>query len=90
MYHCYVCGAPAEEPPWGNDGRTPLFEICPCCGCEFGYQDASTKGIESLRAQWLAGGGNWRDTTFKPAGLNLEEQLSQIPKALPVGIVKNS
>jgi hypothetical protein len=89
VYHCFVCGAPTEDPPWGEDGRTPLFEICPCCGCEHGYEDASTRGIESLRTEWLAGGGNWREPEFKPIGFSVEEQLRKIPKELPVGILRN-
>jgi hypothetical protein len=90
VYYCYVCGAPTEDPPRGENGHTPLFEFCPCCGCEYGYQDASTKGIETLRAKWLAGGGKWREPELKPPSPTLEKQLRQIPKELPVGIFKNS
>jgi hypothetical protein len=90
LHHCYVCGAPSEDSPWGEDGRSPLFEICPCCGCEHGYEDASIKGIEKLRAEWLATGGKWREPKYQPAGLTLEQQLSNIPQELPVGILKSS
>lgn len=90
MHHCCVCGAPTEDPPWGEDGCTPLFEICPCCGCEHGYEDSTLKGIENLRAEWLSGGGKWLEPKYKPSDLSLEQQLSQIPKELPVGILKNS
>jgi hypothetical protein len=88
-HHCYVCGAPAEDPPWGEDGRTPQFEICPCCGCEHGYEDCTVAGIERLRAEWQSAGGVWREPKFKPANLSLEQQLAQIPGQLPAGILKN-
>lgn len=35
QYNCRVCGLRLEEPPWGRDGATPLFEIRPCCGVRF-------------------------------------------------------
>src|SRR5215471_12008674 len=36
---CRVCGLLLESPPWGDDGRTPLFEYCPCCGGEWDQPD---------------------------------------------------
>jgi hypothetical protein len=43
-------------------GRLPYppadYHICPCCGTEFGNDDA-TFSYEQLRETWLAGGGNW-------------------------------
>lgn len=89
MHHCLVCGAPTEDPPWGEDGRTPLFEICPSCGCEFGYEDSSVAGINRLRAAWLASGGKWREPKFKPADLEIEAQIALIPSQLPIGVLRN-
>jgi hypothetical protein len=34
------------------------YNICPCCGIEFGLDDAF-EGYEELRNQWLAAGGSW-------------------------------
>lgn len=79
-YRCYVCGAPAEDPPWGHDGRTPSFDICPCCGCEHGYEDSTLAGIERLRAAWLAAGGHWREPGFKPVIPNLSSEEITIRK----------
>lgn len=59
--YCRVCGYEPEEPPWGEDGCTPSFEICPSCGVEWGYQDATDAGVRRYRAAWLANGGNWAD-----------------------------
>lgn len=49
-YLCPVCGYGMEDPP--SD-----FNICPCCGTEFGYHDANTS-TNTLRAAWLRGGQN--------------------------------
>lgn len=34
------------------------YHICPCCGTEFGNDDAEFS-YEHLREMWLAGGANW-------------------------------
>lgn len=31
---CRVCGLPLDEDPWGEDGKTPNYTICPCCGVD--------------------------------------------------------
>lgn len=55
-WRCRVCGLRQGSPPWGEDGKTPSFEICDCCGVEFGYEDASPKAAEAYRQAWLARG----------------------------------
>lgn len=37
-FYCRVCGLYLGYQPWGEDGKTPSYEICPCCGVEFGYE----------------------------------------------------
>jgi hypothetical protein len=39
--------------PWGDDGQTPSYEICPNCNAEFGYEDASENGIANYRIKHL-------------------------------------
>lgn len=90
MYHCYVCGAPTEEAPWGTEGRCPSYIICPCCGCEFGYEDATSRGVSVLRANWLATGGVWREPDYRHSFLTLDQQLLMIPKELPAGVAASS
>ena len=90
MHCCHVCGAETSTPPWGEDGFTPLYEICQCCGCEFGYNDATYAAIEHHRQLWLATGGNWRDPKAKPPDLTREEQITRIPSELPHGILRNN
>lgn len=37
---CHVCGYPlGDYNPWGDDGKTPTYDICPCCGVEWGNED---------------------------------------------------
>ena len=53
LHICRVCGYCDEELfPWGEDGETPTFEICPCCNVEFGYEDAQISSIIRYRKKW--------------------------------------
>src|SRR5712692_7791736 len=51
-YRCPVC----------MYGRLPYpprdYHICPCCGTEFGNDDAEFTH-EQLREMWVAGGAHW-------------------------------
>lgn len=58
-YVCRVCGCVLDAPPWGDDGSTASFDICPCCGVEFGYEATTLAGIGEFRREWLAGGAKW-------------------------------
>lgn len=81
-YRCRVCGHAEPTPPWGEDGKTPSFEYCDCCGVEFGYPDATLTGIRRYRSNWLAKGAPWFRKDTKPAGWNVqqaEEQLKHVP-----------
>lgn len=52
MYTCPVCRYPAMRNPPCD------FNICPCCGVEFGYEDAN-RSHEDLRAVWIESGRKW-------------------------------
>lgn len=77
--NCRVCGFELPEPPWGEDGETPTWEICPCCGTEFGYEDCTVQAAKKRRAQWLASGANWFNEALKPSDWLLERQLADVP-----------
>lgn len=47
-WDCLVCGHPGLE----EDPRRSTHEICPCCGTQFGYDDAQASHAE-LRQAWL-------------------------------------
>ena len=77
---CRVCGKLQYDPPWGEDGQCPTYDICDCCGVEFGYGDCTLKAVRAFRERWLANGANWKYLKEKPTNWSLEEQLKQIPK----------
>jgi len=79
-YHCRVCGLYYDDLPWGEDGATPIFEICPCCGVEFGYEDRTYETVKMFREKWLLAGSKWFMQKEKPLEWNLEEQLRNIPE----------
>lgn len=49
------------------------YHICPCCGTEFGNDDADLTH-EQLREMWLAGGAHWF-FGISPDGWNWFTQL---------------
>jgi hypothetical protein len=78
---CRVCGLELREAPWGMDGTTPLFDYCPCCGVEFGYQDSTPISARSYRDAWIARGTVWADPDERPTGWDLDEQLAHVPSS---------
>ncbi|RJL35657.1 hypothetical protein D5H75_02395 [Bailinhaonella thermotolerans] len=79
LYGCRVCGLIQDSAPWGLDGRSPSFDICPCCGVEFGYEDATLVSILVFRQKWLEDGAPWWDSELKPGGWDLALQLESVP-----------
>ena len=77
-YHCTVCGLPLGFAPWGKDKNSPTYNICPCCGVEWGNEDYTTASRTEYRNKWLAAGAKWFEPQKKPANWNLEEQLNNI------------
>lgn len=51
-HQCPVCGFSALFAPPAD------FEICPCCGTEFGYDDDRYSHLQ-LRSRWMARGAPW-------------------------------
>lgn len=76
---CRVCGYRSEDPPWGEDGRSPLYEFCPCCGVEHGYQDSTLAGARKYREEWISSGALWEEAGVKPDNWTLDEQLRHVP-----------
>ena len=74
-FTCPVCGFPGLSEPAHDAHGCGSFEICPCCGTEFGYDDA-TRSHAELRKAWLAAGAPWWSQTDRPAPRwNAAEQL---------------
>lgn len=59
---CRICGFLLEEKPWGEDGEAPTYDICPCCGVEFGNEDYCLDSIREYRIRWINNGCQW----FRP------------------------
>jgi hypothetical protein len=79
LHACRVCGLHQPFLPWGDDGATPSFDICDCCGVEFGYEDATRDGVIRYRGIWIESGAKWHAPRCRPAGWDLESQLRSIP-----------
>jgi hypothetical protein len=62
---CPVCGYDdLDERPF-TEGGYPTYEICPCCGFEFGYDDeAAGFSYTAFREKWIAGGFRWFENVF--------------------------
>lgn len=75
---CRVCGWESAGYPWGEEGLKPSFEICPCCGVEFGNDDSSAKGVRQARARWMEDGYPWTVAEEKPVDWQADTQLGRL------------
>ena len=78
--NCRVCGFHMMDAPWGEDGQSPTYEICPCCGVEFGNEDYTLESTKLYRKQWLSKNVKWFEHKEKPLDWDLEKQMYNIPK----------
>jgi hypothetical protein len=77
---CRVCGyLDEQDPPWGEDGETPSFDICVCCGVTHGYQDTLVESVKKYRKTWMDSGCQWETKRFLPTNWNASEQLENVP-----------
>ncbi len=75
---------PPYEDLWGMGS----YEVCSCCGYEFGHDDNPGMGrpisfVEHLQEWVEADGQSWFAPEDKPKGWSLEAQLSQAGYPLP-------
>jgi len=78
-HECRICGYYSDNFPWGEDGESPSFQLCPCCGVQFGKEDCTLASIKEYRAEWISKGGKWYDKNEKPEGWDMESQMKKIP-----------
>ena len=77
---CRVCGLGLGGfLPWGEDGVTPSYSICPCCGVEFGLEDSGLSNVLSARDFWLEQGAQWFQSEEKPPSWDKDKQMLNIP-----------
>ncbi|MCD6620003.1 hypothetical protein [Aeromonas veronii] len=77
--NCRVCGYELDDYPWGEDGNSPTWDICSCCGTEFGYEDCTLPSVRKKRQDWIAHGCEWFEKKSKPINWSLEHQFENIP-----------
>jgi hypothetical protein len=79
-FTCPVCGwTGLDEAPYDAHG-CPSYEICPCCGVEHGYDDASS-AHDALRAEWIARGMSWWSSVrSSPVGWDPVAQLAALER----------
>jgi hypothetical protein len=67
------------EPPYSEYFGMPSYEVCDCCGFEFGNDDEPGIGKPaSFRAyldEWVADGEKWFSAEKRPASWSLSVQL---------------
>jgi|ERR1700690_3952945 len=68
-YHCPVCFFDEMQYPARN------YNICPCCGTEFGNDDVEYS-YDELRYRWIIDGGQWFYDQ-PPANWNAWAQLAK-------------
>ncbi|OOR12035.1 hypothetical protein BW897_15000 [Bacillus cereus] len=76
---CLICGFDdLLDPPYDED-EDPSYEICPCCGFQFGFDDCDQGyTFVEYREKWLEKGAIWHNNAKKPTGWSLEKQLKNI------------
>jgi len=71
-YYCTVCGYDALTRPPAD------YNICPCCGTEFGYDDVA-HSLDELRNLWFAKGAAWfSDHTPPPPEWDVFRQIANL------------
>ena len=79
-YLCPICGFPdLDEPAYDLLTGDPTFEICPCCGHEYGYGDPTTlTGKENFLRKWIGMGTPWSTPDLRPPNWDARLQLKEI------------
>jgi hypothetical protein len=67
-------------PPYSQYFGEPSFEVCDCCGFEFGNDDepgtAQPQSFEEYLKEWIQDACIWFSADAKPASWSLHSQLA--------------
>jgi hypothetical protein len=67
------------KPPYSQYFGLPSYEVCDCCGFEFGFDDEPGVGapdtFSGYLGQWISEGQTWFSPRKRPDGWTLREQL---------------
>lgn len=86
---CKVCGLYFEDYyPWEPDGKSPTFDICICCGTEFGYEDCTPESAKRARKAWIQGGCKIFNTKYLFKEWKLEESLKNVISKVDIDLLK--
>ena len=84
---CPICGFALDFPPW--EGDCASFEICPCCGIQYGYTDFAGGSLEKRqqlyeqrREAWIRDGMKWLGVNPPPKDWNPAMQLARLGQLL--------
>ena len=70
---------PHGRPPYSERYGMPSYDVCSCCGYEYGNDDepgtAEPFSFEVYLANWIKDGCEWFEEEKKPTNWNLESQL---------------
>lgn len=78
-YTCPICGYnKLVEPPY-DEYECPSYEICACCGFEYGFHD-DFEGytFEKYREEWLNNGAPFRRKKDEPIGWSMDMAKKQL------------
>lgn len=80
-FKCRVCGLDqSPDLPWGENGDHASFNICPCCGVEFGYEDDSLQNCLLARRNWVeVRRCAWFPPKDRPLDWDMPSQVRGIP-----------
>jgi hypothetical protein len=71
----------ALEPPYVQHFGDPSYEVCDCCGFEFGNDDdpgiAEPVSFSVYLKEWVEDGAKWFAETRRPSGWTLAAQLEK-------------
>lgn len=70
---------------WGN----PSYEVCDCCGFEFGFDDdpggtAKAETFDEYLAHWISKGCQWFTPKKRPHDWSIEDQLESAGIKIPI------
>lgn len=68
------------SPPYAQHFGMPSYEVCDCCGFEFGNDDepgtAEPVSFQSYFNEWISNGAVWFNPKSRPINWSLDRQLS--------------
>jgi hypothetical protein len=74
-YECRICGYSNKDYPWGEDGKSPSYQICPCCGVQFGINDITPEDMQRYFKEWEKNDLRWNNPKEKPVKWVIDEQI---------------